>query len=159
MSDTIDWENLVAHEGVGESDWAAVFGERSDVGVFEGWRYGSIAQDRPKRSDVAQVLGAWGTADDDDDTSPLAVRPGLVYMVGLFRLTDGRVLVLSGWNDYTGWGCEDGVQAYIGPDEETAVRMGLTTFERFNLGRALPDDPPAPKRREWPDKAGLMDTP
>jgi len=151
MSDTIDWEHLVDHEGVGESDWAAVFGERSDVGVFEGWRYGSIARDRPRRSDVAQVLGAWGQ---------WGVYGGeQIYIVGLFRLTDGRVLVLSGWNDYTGWGCQDGVQAYIGPDEETAVRMGLTAFERFNLDRALPDDPPAPRNADWPDKAGLIGTP
>ena len=48
---------------------------------------------------IARVLAAWGESPED-----FASWSGGFIML----TTDGRVAVLTGWCDTTGWGCQDG---------------------------------------------------
>jgi hypothetical protein len=50
------------------------------------------------------------------------------------RLTDGRWLSIEGWNDYTGWGCQDGSEVRVGTSEDDVVWNGLTAEGRTKLG-------------------------
>lgn len=50
------------------------------------------------------------------------------------RLKDGRWLGLEGWNDYTGWGCQDGADAYFGTSREDVIANGITNDGRSALG-------------------------
>jgi hypothetical protein len=55
-----------------------------------------------------------------------------LYLVG--RLHDGRWIALEAWNDYTGWGCQDGSEAYIGVTREDVIANGITNDGRSALG-------------------------
>jgi hypothetical protein len=59
---------------------------------------------------------------------------GLVLVA---RLKDGRWLGLEAWNDYTGWGCQDGSDLYIGPTREDVIANGITNDGRSALGLEL----------------------
>lgn len=49
----------------------------------------------------------------------------------LFRLKDGRWGLLTGWNDYTGWGCQDGADLKVG--EFGMLRATATADDRVWL--------------------------
>ena len=55
-------------------------------------------------------------------------------MTVLGELIDGRWFALECGNDYTGWGCQDFADLYIGKDRIDAVLNGLTTEGRSALG-------------------------
>lgn len=55
-------------------------------------------------------------------------------MTLLGRTKGGRWFALEAWNDYTGWGCQDSSDLYIGDTREDAVRNGLTNSGREALG-------------------------
>ncbi|NUS57064.1 MAG: hypothetical protein HOV66_19740 [Streptomycetaceae bacterium] len=67
------------------------------------------------------------------------VNPGSeLAIVLLGTLRDGRWFALEGWNDYTGWGCQDNVDTFIGASREDAIRNGLTVEGRHHLGLSNP---------------------
>lgn len=51
----------------------------------------------------------------------------------LMELNDGNWAYLCAWNDYTGWGCQDGVDIYVGTREEI-IENCMTKGEREELG-------------------------
>ncbi len=62
------------------------------------------------RKDIKTVLFAWGSATGMGD--PKDSRSCVTEWAGGFvlLLKNGRVACLTGWNDYTGWGCQDGAK-------------------------------------------------
>lgn len=54
-------------------------------------------------SPVVKVLRAWGRAEEADVCCHMDWSGGF-----LMALKDGRFAYLTGWCDYTGWGCQDG---------------------------------------------------
>lgn len=50
------------------------------------------------------------------------------------RAKDGRWVAVEGWNDYTGWGCQDGADIRVGATEDQVVRYGLSESARGWLG-------------------------
>jgi hypothetical protein len=50
------------------------------------------------------------------------------------RTTSGEWLSIEAWNDYTGWGCQDGADVRVGGTEEQVVKYGLTVEARTLLG-------------------------
>lgn len=55
-------------------------------------------------------------------------------MTLLGTLKDGRWFGLEAGNDYTGWGCQDFADLYIGGTREDVILNGLTTEGRNTLG-------------------------
>jgi hypothetical protein len=75
----------------------------------------SLDRARVAREDVEAVLAAWGHGTgqgEDTGHGWSGVDNGATDWAGgfLFRLRDGRVGYLTGWCDYTGWGCQDGAK-------------------------------------------------
>ena len=60
-----------------------------------------------------------------------------LQMTLLGRLQDGRWFSLDAWNDYTGWGCQDRCDIYIGDTREDVIANGLTAEGRNALGVTL----------------------
>lgn len=58
-------------------------------------------------------------------------------LIAILRLKDGRWAALQGWNDYTGWGCQDGAEMKVGESREQVVRFGLDDDGRRKLGLSL----------------------
>lgn len=50
------------------------------------------------------------------------------------RLHDGRWVSVEGWNDYTGWGCQDGAYVRVSATEDDVVWHGLSAEARRRLG-------------------------
>lgn len=64
-----------------------------------------------------------------------------LVLVVVAKTTDGRWVSIEAWNDYTGWGCQDGSDVRIGGTEDQVVRFGLTEDARRRLGYpAIPRD-------------------
>jgi hypothetical protein len=66
---------------------------------------------------VSAVIAAWGLGDgmgseDGNGSKAGWTEDGVTDWRGgfLFRSTDGRFGYLTGWCDYTGWGCQDGAR-------------------------------------------------
>jgi hypothetical protein len=62
-------------------------------------------------ADVDTVIAAWGSGSGmGTDTGPGWTDKGATEWAGgfLMKLKDGRYAYVSGWCDYTGWGCQDG---------------------------------------------------
>lgn len=57
-------------------------------------------------------------------------------LVLLGRLGDGRWFGLEAWNDYTGWGCGEGADFYVGDSEDDVILNGLTQEGRAALAVA-----------------------
>lgn len=76
------------------------------------------------RSEPVRVVAAWGEATgmggyDDDDR-----YYGQTEWTGGFvvLLADGGFAYLTGWNDYSGWGCQDGANvAYFDAEPDLAT--------------------------------------
>lgn len=64
-------------------------------------------------------------------------------MVVVGRLKDGRWFSGKAWNDYTGWGCQDGVDWKVADTYTQLVYDGLDDEDRNRL--ALPLDPSSPR--------------
>lgn len=66
--------------------------------------------------DIDAVVAAWGKGDGmGDDAGHLRwAEDGATDWCGgfLVRLRDGRFAYITGWCDYTGWGCQDGAQVF-----------------------------------------------
>lgn len=61
-----------------------------------------------KLDDIEHVLAGWGNVDEN---GKCCSECGGEWSGGfIFRMRDGRIGEVSGWCDYTGWGCQDGAQ-------------------------------------------------
>ena len=69
-------------------------------------------------TEVAEVLAH---ADGENDGAD---------WIGIFRLKDGRFLYVSAWCDYTGWGCQDGGQAFACATIERLCADHVTDADR-----------------------------
>lgn len=82
-----------------------------------------------QRSDIAIVVAAWGKGDGmgEDAGHYCHSEEGVTEWAGgfLMRLKDGRFAYLTGWCDYTGWGCQDGAELYYfdAPPDLSALAM------------------------------------
>ncbi|MFA5014006.1 MAG: hypothetical protein WC549_00500 [Actinomycetota bacterium] len=59
-----------------------------------------------KREDIKAVVAAWGNSNGESKKeSGTELKFGV-----LIELKTGHVVYVGGWNDYTGWGCQDGIE-------------------------------------------------
>lgn len=58
-------------------------------------------------------------------------------LYALLCLRDGRWASIDAWNDYTGWGCQDGVDVRIAATRERVISHGMTDDIRAALGLAV----------------------
>lgn len=73
----------------------------------------SLSRARIDPSEVTSVVAAWGSGSGQGkDSGPGWSKKGVTDWTGgfLLKLTDGRYAYVTGWCDYTGWGCQDGVE-------------------------------------------------
>ncbi len=96
-----------------------------------------------ERASAAGSIGLWHLAEITDVSisyhdatytpeNKLSGTELQLYLVA--RLTDGRWIGLEAWNDYTGWGCQDGADAYIGDTRDDVIANGITNDGRSALG-------------------------
>jgi len=75
-------------------------------------------------SDVARVIAAWGKGEGmgkDAGHFRWAADGASEWAGGfLLALKDGRYAYVTGWCDYTGWGCQDGASVYYF-DEQPSI--------------------------------------
>jgi hypothetical protein len=82
---------------------------------------------RVDRYDISYHGSPWVRDDDVSGGSELS-------MTLLAELSDGRWLSVEAWNDYTGWGCQDGSELRVGDTRERVISQGLTAAARKSLG-------------------------
>ena len=63
----------------------------------------------PLEAKPIRVLKAWGRAEEADVCCHMDWSGGF-----LMELDNGRFAYLTGWCDYTGWGCQDGADISYG---------------------------------------------
>lgn len=79
--------------------------------------------------DVEEVV-RYSVSYEDVEWKPGAGGGTELNMVLVARLTDGRWIAIEAWNDYTGWGCQDGSDVRVGASEDQVVRYGLSNEAR-----------------------------
>jgi len=64
------------------------------------------------RSDIERVVSAWGQGNENTGSNKWHEEGGGTEWSGgfLLMLKDGTYGYLTGWCDYTGWGCQDGIE-------------------------------------------------
>ena len=102
-------------------DWQEAFKALDKVQPVEGYE-GPL--DAVTLDDVEEVIAA--SAGDNDG-------PAWVCIV---RLRDRRFAFLSAWCDYTGWGCQEGGDAWVHGDLDALVQFGCTADARERMGLA-----------------------
>ncbi len=86
--------------------------------------------------DIAEVTD-WSISHHGIDWTKGGSGGSELSMFLIARLKPGRVaewVALEAWNDFTGWGCQDGADAYYGPTREDVIANGLTNDGRSALG-------------------------
>ena len=103
------------------------------------------------KTDIARVIAAWGYGygQGQDEGKGWSKDSVTEWRGGfLFHLKDGRIAYLTGWCDYTGWGCQDGAHvAYYDavplmtslPQDAETVPPELLDEEPADLNRWLRD--------------------
>lgn len=86
--------------------------------------------------DIAAVT-EYDVTSDDGKWAPGGTVATELSMTLLGMLRDGRWFALEAGNDYTGWGCQDFADLYIGATREDVIANGLTTEGRNTLGVSL----------------------
>lgn len=98
------------------------------------WRDGPFLRSEPTR-----VLAAWGDCPDREGWQLGDWEGGFVVV-----LADSTRCYITGWCDYTGWGCQDGV-GLEAVDPAVPLRDVLDSI----AGRRLREKPWAGPRIEW----------
>lgn len=87
----------------------------------------SIGASSVLKSDIETVIRAWGLGDGTggDAGHPRWSENTVTDCRGgfLFRTKDGRYCYLTGWCDYTGWGCQDGISEHWFDTEPTTEQL------------------------------------
>lgn len=86
-----------------------------------------------QRADIEAVVAAWGKGDGmgEDAGHYRHSEEGATDWSGgfLMRLKDGRFAYLTGWCDYTGWGCQDGATLHhFDAQPELSAIASLTEY-------------------------------
>ena len=84
-------------------------------------------------ADLASVTD-YSIRSDDGEWQPGGSIATELSMYILGTLKTGEWFALEAWNDYTGWGCQDGADLYIGPTREDVIANGVTNDGRSALG-------------------------
>ncbi len=92
--------------------------------------------ERFKIADVEAVTRYHVTYHDEVPWAPGRSTGTELNLLAVGRLRDGRWFSVEAWNDYTGWGCQDGSDIRVGATEEQVVRFGLSAEARSALGYA-----------------------
>jgi len=69
--------------------------------------------DRVTPEHIARAVWVGGDQVNDDE-------PGIAYLA---EMTDGRYVYADAWCDYTGWGCRDAADYYVGTVEQAMSHM------------------------------------
>ncbi len=98
---------------------------------------GHYDNNKIKKEDIEEVLCAWGSTPNDDGGGNQSDGFGTEWSGGfVLKLKNGKYAYITGWNDYTGWGCQDGIEIRI-----------ADSFE----GLELPED-----YKEWEEKPKIL---
>jgi hypothetical protein len=89
----------------------------------------SLAKVGVQPADIARVLRAWGESGGGSEWSG-----GFT-----FALKDGRYAYLSGWCDYTGWGCQDGADLRYFDHEPSDYDLRMQSESEETGGPWLPE--------------------
>lgn len=110
---------LTAHfqteERLDEWDWAALF-EYADGPA-------------PDPAAIVSVSDLWCTSPEGGGSRDIAL---------IAVLNDGQWATCVAWSDYTGFGCQQGVDWRVNATRELAISQGLDKESRTHLGLSLP---------------------
>lgn len=109
------------------SDWAHITGHGDG---FVEWRNlaGELTDERP---DVAEVVDCWFNHNGDPADEGTGTE---LHVYAVVRFTDGRWGYVEAWNDFTGWGCQDGIDWRISDEgPERLYEVGMTDEGRARL--------------------------
>jgi hypothetical protein len=82
-------------------------------------------------TDIECVIAAWGNVDRDGACCDAC---GGEWSGGfLLRLKDQRYAYLTGWCDYTGWGCQDGANVAYYETEPSLSDLEEFSNDRWDL--------------------------
>jgi len=84
-------------------------------------------------TDVATVE-RYAISYHDDEWKPGESAGTELDMVVVGTTITGEWFAVEAWNDYTGWGCQEGSNVRLGATEEHVVAHGLTVEGRAKLG-------------------------
>lgn len=84
--------------------------------------------------DVAEVVRWYVSYHGYDRWQPGDDTGTELTLAAVLRLHDGRWASVVAWNDYTGWGCQDGADIRIGATVDEVVAQGLDQESRVLLG-------------------------
>lgn len=79
-------------------------------------------------ANIEKVLAAWGNVDRDGACCDAC---GGEWSGGfLMQLKDGRFAYLTGWCDYTGWGCQDGASLTFYTEQPKLAKLNEDISEK-----------------------------
>lgn len=85
----------------------------------------------PNPDSIEVVTDLWAISPEGGGSTDIAL---------VARLTDGQWATCVAWSDYTGFGCQQGVDWRINPTRELAISQGLDKESRTHLGLSLPGE-------------------
>lgn len=94
-----------------------------------------------KRDEIESVIKSWGdTNGSSKESSGSELSFGAVL-----KLKDGRFAYVTGWNDYTGWGCQDGTEVRYA---DTIEGLDLPKTQEYDKDPIIWDESPI-DLNEW----------
>ncbi|MEV6504864.1 hypothetical protein AB0M61_01925 [Streptomyces sp. NPDC051642] len=85
----------------------------------------------PEPDQIVEVAHLWAVSPEGGGSTDIAL---------LARLADGRWASCVAWSDYTGFGCQQGVDWRVNDTRELAISQGLDKESRTHLGLSLPGE-------------------
>ncbi|NEB92395.1 hypothetical protein [Streptomyces bauhiniae] len=102
---------------------------------LDAWDWGALFEyadgTAPDPASITGVTDLWCTSPEGGGSRDIAL---------VATLTDGRWATCVAWSDYTGFGCQQGVDWRINPTRKAAISQGLDKESRAHLGLALPGE-------------------
>lgn len=116
---------------------ASDFTEALDTAIFTTAAVGAPKTDPITADMVAEVTDWYATYNEGGPYVAGSGDTGTeLDLIAVVRLKDGRWASINAWNDYTGWGCQDGSEIAIGDTKEQVVQFGLDEDGRRKLNLA-----------------------
>lgn len=113
---------LVADPDQWGSEWRSIMDAQHDVRLWDG-----TPTDLPE---IERIIECWFTSNESgDNAGPIGTE---LQVYAVLRFKDGRWGYLEAWNDYTGWGCQDGVEWNVA-DTAEQLRPLITDEGRAHL--------------------------
>jgi hypothetical protein len=139
-----DWpEAELTEPGEYDSYWSLPV-PLCDLGTALAYEYGrgqfsataipELMEPSVRLHDLAEVVRYY-VSHNDAVWTPGDVDGGSeLQLIVVARTKAGQWVSVEAWNDFTGWGCQDGSDVRIGVSEEQVVRYGLSNDARARLG-------------------------